>query len=116
MGREKFGSPKENTNHEVTLLEVKLASKTLLTDISHGPVDLVIIVVETGDVNVSESDDLAGGTTDSTTDVKNLHTGPKAHHMSEVVLMTGEGLAEWLAGVEATEMEGLAPAIFIKIG
>lgn len=104
------------TYHEVTLHKLKLVRQTLLRGIVGGSVDLVVVVVKTGNMAASELRDFARRTTDTTSDVKNLHALRDADLMGEVVLMPGNSLVEWLAVGKAAEVEGLAPAILVQVG
>ena len=79
-------------------------------------VDLVVIVVEAGDVSTRELGNLTGRATDTTADVENLHSLLDPHAVGEVVLMASNGLVEGFAVGEAAEVEGLAPAILVEVG
>lgn len=104
------------TYHEITLDIFELARETLFDGVPGGALNLVVVVVETGDVAVGELGDLSGGTTNTATNIQNLVTGLDADLHGEVVLMTSNGLVEALTERVATEVEGLAPAILIQIG
>lgn len=87
--------------------------QTLLLRISCCTLNLVIIVVQTGNMCACELCDFSGWSTDTTADVKDLVSVFDADLGGEVVLMTGDGLVEGLAVCKAAEVEGLAPAIFV---
>lgn len=78
--------------------------------------NLVVVVVKTSDVGASELGDLASGTTNTATDVENLHALLNSDLVSKVVLMAGNGLVKGLALGESAEVERLAPAILVEIG
>lgn len=78
--------------------------------------NLVVVVVKTSDVGASELGDLASGTTNTATDIENLHALLDANLVSKVVLMAGNGLVKGLALGESAEVERLAPAILVEIG
>lgn len=78
-------------------------------------VDLVVVVVQSNDVDTGEPSDLPSGTTNTTADVENSHAISKAHHVCQVMLMAGDSLVEGFAFVEATEVERLAPAILVEV-
>ena len=102
--------------HEVALDEGHLVGETLLLGVVGGAVDLVVVVVETGDVGTGELDDLTGRSADTAADVQNLHALGDTSLHGEVVLVAGDGLVEGLAVGEATEVEGGAPAVLVEIG
>lgn len=81
-----------------------------------GALDLVVVVVEAGDVGAGELGDLAGRAANAAADVEDLHALLDAHAVGEVVLVTGNGLVEGLADGEAAEVEGLAPAVLVQVG
>lgn len=81
-----------------------------------GTLDLVVIVVQAGDVSAGELGNLTSGTANTAADIKNLHILSDANAVGKVVLVAGNGLIERLAGREAAEVERLAPAIFVQVG
>jgi hypothetical protein len=62
-----------------------------------GSLDLVVVVVQTGDVSTCELGNLASGTTNTAADIENLHTLLDTNLVGKVVLMTGNGLVEGFA-------------------
>ena len=102
--------------HEITLHERVLVGNAGLLGVVGGTLDLVVVVVEANDVDTGEAGHLAGGTADTAADIKDLHVLLEAHLVGEVVLVAGNCLVEVLALVEAAEMEGLTPAVLVKIG
>ena len=102
--------------HEVTLDEVHLVGETLLLSVVGGTVDLVVVVVQTGDVSTAELDHLTSGTTDTAANIQNLHTILQTGLHGEVVLVAGDSLVEGLTVGETAEVEGRAPAIFVEVG
>ena len=101
--------------HKVALDEAQLVAQTLALGVAGGALDLVVVVVQTDDVGVSELDDLARGATDTTADIQDPHAGLDVDLVGEVVLMAGNGLVEGLALGEAAEMERGAPAVLVEI-
>jgi hypothetical protein len=104
------------TYHEVALDEFQLVGQTLLESVVGGTLDLVIVVVQTGNVSTGELGNLAGRAADTTTNVEDLHSLLDADAVGKIVLVTGNGLAERFAVGEAAEVERLAPAVFVQIG
>lgn len=102
--------------HEVTLDEVHLVGEALLLGVVGGTVDLVVVVVQTGDMSTAELDHLAGGTTDTTANIQNLHAVLETGLHGEVVLVAGDSLVEGLTVGETAEVEGGAPTIFVEVG
>lgn len=78
--------------------------------------DLVIVVVQAGDVCAGELGDLSCWSTNTATNIENLHSVLDADLVGEVVLMASDSLEEWLVGGEAAEVEGLAPTVLVKVG
>lgn len=102
--------------HEVALDEVELLGQTLLGSVGGGAVDLVVVVVEASDVGARELGNLTRRATDTAANVQDPHALLDVHRVGEVVLVAGNGLVEGLAVGEATEVEGLAPAVLVQIG
>lgn len=103
------------TYHEVALDEVELGRKTLLVRVVGSALNLVVVVVEAGNVATGELCDFASRAADTAANIEDLHAGLDIDAVGEVVLMTSNGLVERLAVGEAAEVERLAPAIFVEI-
>jgi hypothetical protein len=103
-------------HHEVPLDELLLVLKTGLNGVVGGTLNLVVVVVQSDNVDTSESGHLASGSSNSTSDVKNGHTLLQSHHVGEEVLVTGDSLVESLTGVETTEVERLSPSVLVEVG
>lgn len=112
----RIGNKGSTTNHEVSLDELQLARQTFLGGVVGCSVDLVVVVVQTGDVAAGELGDFARRSTNTTSNIKNLHALLDADLVGEVVLMTSNRLVEGLAVREAAKVEGLAPTILIEVG
>ena len=102
--------------HEVALDEGHLVGKTLLVGVVGGAVNLVVVVVQTGDVGTGELDHLTSGTTDTTADIQNLHVFGDTGHVGEVVLVAGNSLVERLTVGETAEVEGRTPSVLVEVG
>lgn len=102
--------------HKVTLDVGQLVRQLLLLSIGNGTVDLVVVVVQTGNVCAGELGDLAGRSTDTTPNVKHALALLNTNLVRQVVFVTGNSLVERLANGEAAEMEGLAPSELVDIG
>lgn len=102
--------------HKVTLDKGQLLGETLLLGIVRCSVDLVVVVVETGDVASGELCNLTGWAANTAANIEHLHALLDANAVGQVVLVAGNGLVEGLAGGEAAEVEGLAPAVLVQIG
>jgi hypothetical protein len=103
-------------HHEVSLDELLLVLKTGLNGVVGSTLNLVVVVVQSDNVDTSESGHLASGSSNSTSDVKNGHTLLQSHHVGEEVLVTGDSLVESLTGVETTEVERLSPSVLVEVG
>lgn len=113
---EKAPRAEKKTYHEITLDVAELVGETLLLGVVGGTLDLVVVVVQTNDVCAGELDHFSCWATNTTSNIQNLHTLLHAHDVGEVVLVTCDCLFERLAEGESAEVEGLTPAIFVKIG
>ncbi|KAH3682421.1 hypothetical protein WICPIJ_006607 [Wickerhamomyces pijperi] len=58
--------------HEITLDEFQLLFQVELLSVVVGLLDLVIVVVQTGDMSTSESGNFSSWATNTTTDIKDL--------------------------------------------
>ena len=106
----------KGTYHEVTLDEVELVRETLLGGVVCRTINLVVVVVQASDVAAGKLGNLASRAANTTADIEDFHALFDADRVCEVVLVSGNGLEEGLAIREATKVEGLAPAILVKIG
>jgi len=106
---------KKMAHHEVTLDKVELMSQALLLSIMCGSVDLVVIVVKTSDVGAGELGNLAGRSTDTAANIKDLHSLLDSNAMSKIVFVASDSLTERLAMGEAAEVERLAPSVLVQI-
>jgi hypothetical protein len=93
-----------------------LLRKLLLLCVVDCAVNLVVVVVQTGDVGAGELGDLSCGSADTAANIKDLHALLDADLVCEVVLMTGNGLVEGLADGETAEVERLAPSELVDVG
>lgn len=80
-----------------------------------GTLDLVIVVVQAGDVSTGELGNLASRSAHTTTDIQHFHALLDADLVGEVMFVTGDSLVKALADRVSAEVEGLAPAIFVDI-
>ncbi len=80
-----------------------------------GALNLVVVVVQAGDVSASELGNLAGRAADSAANIENLHALGDVDAVGKVVLVAGDSLVEGLAVGETAEVEGLAPAVLVEI-
>lgn len=104
------------TYHEVTLDKLELVREALLLSIVGRAVNLVVVVVQAGDMTSSELGNLAGRTADTAANVKDPHALLDSDAVCEVMLVAGNGLEKGLADAEAAEVERLAPSVFVKVG
>lgn len=102
--------------HKVTLDVSQLVRKLLLLCVVNRTVNLVVVVVQTGDVCAGEFGDLSCGSADTAANIKDLHALLDANLVCKVVLMTGNGLVEGLADGETAEVERLAPSELVDVG
>lgn len=79
--------------HEVALGVRDLVAQARLPGLGVGALELEVVVVETDDVDVGESSDLTGRSTDTAADVEDAHTRLEAHFQGEVVLVSSKLLS-----------------------
>ena len=96
---------KKGTNHEISLDEVQLVCKALLLGISCCALNLVVVVVQAGDVCASELGNFSCWASNSTADVEDFVAVFDANFGGEVVFMAGNGLIEWFTVCETAEVE-----------
>lgn len=101
------------THHEVALDKGQLLGEALLGSVVGSTLDLVVVVVQAGDVGTSELGNLTSRATDTAADIENAHVLLDADLVGEVVLVAGNGLVEGLAEGVAAEVEGLAPTVLV---
>jgi hypothetical protein len=106
----------ERTYHEVTLDVLELVRQTLLLGVGSGTLNLVVVVVQSNNVNTSELDDLTGGSTDTAANIQDAHVVLEVHFVGKVVLVAGNGLVERLAICVAGKVERLSPAVLVQVG
>ena len=75
--------------HEIALDELDLILKSQILDVLGRTTDLESVVVQTDDINIGEPGDLACGTTNTTPNVQDTHTGFETHLCGEVMFVTG---------------------------
>lgn len=89
--------------------------QTLLLGISGCSLDLIIVVIQPGDVCASELGNLSSRSSNTTTDIKDFVSILDPNLGSEIVFVAGNCLVEGFTVCESAEVERLAPAIFVKI-
>jgi hypothetical protein len=102
--------------HEVTLDKGELVGQTLLRGVGGGTLNLVIVVVETDDIDARELDNLTRRAADTAANIQYAHVVGEVHLVGQVVLVAGNGLVEGLAVRIAGKVEGLAPAVLVQVG
>ena len=90
--------------------------KALFLSITSSTLNLIVVIVQTSDVSTGELGNFSSRATNATSHVEDLVSVFDANLGCEVMFVAGNGLVETLAIREAAKVEGLAPAIFIKIG
>ena len=87
----------------------------LLCSISRCTLDLVVVVVQTGDMSTSKLCDFASRSSDTTADIEDFVAILNTDLRSEVMFMSCNGLVEALAICETAEMERLSPTVLVEI-
>ena len=80
-----------------------------------GALDLVVVVVQAGDVGTGELGDLSRRPTNTAANIEHFHALREADAVRKVMLVSGRGLVEALANGVTAEVEGLAPAVLVEI-
>ena len=101
--------------HEIAFRKTQLLRQAFFCSILSGTLNLVVIVVQTNNVDPSEFSNLSRWSSNATSYVKYLHAISQAHDMSKVVLMTSNGLVKAFAVREAAEVERATPTIFVNV-
>lgn len=101
--------------HKVALNELVLIRQPTKFCVVRRTIDLVVIVVQSDNVDAGKSSNLPSRTANTAANIENSHPFSETHHVCEVVLMAGDSLVKGLAFVEATEVERLAPAVFVEV-
>lgn len=76
--------------HEVTLDKTDLVLEASIFGVLLGARDLVLVVVQADDVDVSEARNFTRGTAHTAADVEHPHSRAKRHLRREVVFVAGE--------------------------
>ena len=100
--------------HEVALDEGDLVLQPSGLRVLLCAADLVLVVVDTDDLDVREAGNLTRRSTDTATDVKDAHTWLQLHVGSQVVFMAGERRDEAFTLVETREVEGSRPSVLVE--
>ena len=93
------------THHEITLDVCQLVGQSLFLSISCSTVNLVVIVVQPGDVCTSKFGNLSCGSTHTTSNIEDFITVFDADFGGEVVFVAGNGLIEGFTVCETAEVE-----------
>lgn len=91
--------------HEITLDEIRALVKPCRDGVASSTGDLVIVVVETGDMGAGEMTNLTGGSTNSTANVEDTVVRLDTHVGGKVVFVAGDSLVEGLARVESAKVK-----------
>lgn len=89
--------------------------QALLVCIDSSPLDLVLGDIQTRHVGARELDNLAGRTTDTAANIKDLHSRLDTHAVGQVVLVASYGAVESLTVGEAAEVEALTPSVLVEV-
>jgi hypothetical protein len=103
------------TYHEISLHELELTRKAFPYCIAGGASNLVVVVVEAGNVGVGELGNLSGRPADTAANVEDLHAWLDADLSGQEVLVASNGLVEGLTRRIAAEVEALSPAVLVEV-
>ena len=91
--------------HEIALHKFQLVCNTLLLGIPCSTINLVVIVVQSGDVRAGKFGNLSCGSTHTTSNIEDFITVFDADFGGEVVFVAGNGLIEGFTVCETAEVE-----------
>lgn len=91
-------------------------SKLFLDCVLLCSTDLVRIDIQAGDVGSSKLDDFSCWPSNTAANIQHPHPRFDANVTCQKVFMSSHSLTKFLTVGKSTEVECLAPAIFIKIG
>ena len=103
------------TNHKIPLDELQLICKAFLRRVSCCSLDLIVIIVQAGDMCTCEFGNLSRWASNSTANIEDFVAIFNADFRRKVVLVAGNGLVERFTVCESTEVEGLAPSVLVEI-
>ena len=101
--------------HKVSLDEPNLLSKPFRMGVRRRALNLIVIVVEAGDVDIGKLGNLASRSSYAATNVQNFHAALEVHLVRQVVFVARERLDKGLALAVAAKVKRLRPAILIQI-
>ena len=101
--------------HEIALDKGQLIGKTLFRRVLIGSINLVVVVIETRNVGISECSDGSGRSPHSTANIQHLHALFDADLSRQIVFVPCNRLVEAFAWRKAAKMEALAPTVFIYV-
>jgi hypothetical protein len=104
-----------DTNHEITLDKLQLVGHALLCGVSGCALDLVVVVVQAGDMCARELCDFSGWSTDTTSNIQDFVSILDTDLCGEVVFVAGNGLVEVFSICVTAEVERLAPSVLVEI-
>jgi len=105
----------EGDVHEVALGVVAELGEAGGVDLLGAALDLVVVVVEAGDLGAGELGDVPKGATNTAADIEDPHALLEAQLEGEEVLGADDGLLEGLALVPLGKVEALAPSVLVKV-
>lgn len=100
--------------HEIALDEIRALVKPRRDGIASGTGDLVIVVVETGDMGTGEMTNLTSGSTDSTANIEDAVVRLDTHVGGKEVFVAGDSLVERLARVESAKVKRCSPSVLFQ--
>lgn len=101
--------------HEVALDKGDLVLQSGLLCVPLCARNLILVVVETDDLDSGKASDLTSWSTDTAADIEDSHLWLESHGVGKVVLMASECLLESFSGVVSGEVEVLSPAVFVEV-
>jgi hypothetical protein len=106
----------EETHHEIPTHKPNPLLQLLPHRMRRRPLHLILIIIQTHHLTTRESRYLTSGLPDSAPDIEDRHGSVDSDPVSEVVLVTGQGLQERFPRGETAEVEGLRPGFFVEVG
>lgn len=111
----KSGQEWERNYHEITLNELEFIRKSLFLSVDSCTLDLIFVEIQTGDMSPCELDNLPSRSTNTASNIQDLHTRFDTDVVSKVVFMASDSTIEGLAVSKAAEVKRLRPPVLVEI-
>ena len=101
--------------HEIALNELQLFRHAFASGIPRCSLNLVFVQVQSRHIAPCKPSDFPCWASNTAAYIEHLHPLLDADTVCKVMFVACNCLVEWLLMTEATEMEALAPTIFVEV-